>query len=272
MANLLKRLHLVGLAFWGTSVLAGGLPFQNLGVNDYKNVVEEFSANFVFAPVSGAKGLGSPFGVEFGAMTGRTQSPMIDRYVKEVNPNISNDNLPHISLLGALTIPLGLTFEAGYLPTMGTSYFKFNTMAAAVKWTPTDFFENSPVHLAARAHIQRSALEYSYYITPDAKTDFEYESVVSGATALLSFEIAPMVEPYVGFGVVTGQGKLKATGNDTVFSDPTFKENGEAKATVASPIWMAGVELKMGILRFGFEYSQQFGVDTYNGKFTFVPF
>lgn len=97
---------------------------------------------------------------------------------------------------------------------------------------------------------------------------------VLAATLILyvSGELVPMIEPYLGVGVVNGTGELSVNGSNAVFSDPTFQANRKATATVSSPQVQVGIEFKMGTIRMGFEYSQQFGVGSYTGKFSLVPF
>ncbi len=244
---------------------------QNLDVEDYKSVVRNYSANFTHTTVSGASGLGGLFGFQFGFLSGRTQTPDIHRQVQEMDPVATRSYLPHMQVLGVISMPLGFTVESTYLPTIGKSDFKYNSLSLGLKWAPTDMTPDFPVKVAVKAHAQRSFVEYDYTIGGQA-TRHEYTSVVTGVMGYVSGAVVDMVEPYVGVGVVTGTGELKVEGSNQVFSDPTFKANQKATATVASPHVVVGIEFKMGIINLAFEYSNQFSTDSFTGKFALMPF
>lgn len=250
---------------------AGGLAMQNLDVEDYKGVVRNFSANLTHTSVSGAAGLGGLLGFQFGFISGRTWTPEIHKQVQEMDPQATRDYLPHMKVLGVLTVPLGFTVESSILPKIGTSDFKYNSFSLAVKWAPTDMIPDFPVKVAVKAHAQDSFVEYDYRVG-GMETRHEYRSIVTGATAFLSVEVVDMVEPYIGAGVVTGTGTMTISGSDQVFSDPTFKANREATARVASPQYMIGIEFRMGTINLAFEYANQFNVGTFSGKFALLPF
>lgn len=244
---------------------------QNLSVDDYKRVVGNFSANLTHSSVSGAAGLGGLLGLQLGFLTGRTQTPEINKEVQSLDPNTNRSYLPHMAVLAVVSLPLGFVVESTLMPKIGNADFKYNSLSLAAKWAPTDILENSPLHLSAKAHAQKSTVVYDYTVG-GVRTAHTYNSLVTGLSASIGYDVAPMIEPYFGAGVVTGTGELKVSGSDTVFSDPSYKANGKASTTVASPQVFVGVEFKMGTIRLGFEYSRQFNTDTYNGKFALVPF
>lgn len=244
---------------------------QNLDVTEYKSVVRNFSANLTHTTVSAASGMGGLLGLQLGFVTGRTTTPDINNRVQEVDSSATRSYLPHMAVMGILSLPLGFSVESTMLPKVGTSNFKYNSFSLAAKWAPTDIFESTSLHLSAKAHAQKSSVEYDYDVG-GIRTGHKYNSLVSGVAGYIGYDVVPMIEPYLGFGVVTGTGELKVNGSPIVFSDPTFKSNQKATATVASPMYVFGVELKMGTIRLGFEYSRQFNVDSYTGKFALVPF
>ncbi len=253
------------------SVFAQSLAMRDLSVDDYKSVVRNFSANLSHTSVSAASGMGGLLGLQLGFITGRTLTPDINNRVQELDPSAKRSYLPHMTVLGVLSLPLGFSVESTFLPKIGTSDFKYNSFSLAAKWAPTDLFEGSPLHLSAKAHAQKSVVEYDYDVS-GVRTAHKYDSMVTGVAGYIGYDVAPMIEPYLGFGLVTGTGDLKVNGSPNVFSDPTFQANQKASATVSSPVYLFGVEFKMGTIRLGFEYSRQFNVDRYTGKFALVPF
>lgn len=251
-------------------VFATPLVLQNLDADEYREVVKELSANLTHTSVSGGSSIETPWGFQFGFITGRTNTPHISEYVGESLPERTRKSLPHMNIMGAFKIPLGFTLEFGFVPMVGTEDFKYGTQAGAIKWTPTNIFEGSPVHLAFKAHAQKSHVEFNYELS-GTPTQYKYDSLVTGFTGYLSYDIIPSIELFTGAGVVKGTGNLAIDGSNTVFSDPEYQAAQKAKVSVASPIYLFGVDFKMGILHFGLEYSKQFGADTYNGKVSFVP-
>lgn len=253
------------LSLFSIGAAAVDIPLQNIDETDFKNIVKDFSANFTHTSVSGASTLGKLFGVELGLIGGMTNTKDLDRLAKEADSNAKADKIPHAAILGVVTVPLGLTGEVGLIPKMGSDRFKYSQVSAALKWTPTESLLELPLSLALKAHIAKNGVEFAETIN-DVNTQFDYDSTVTGLTLLASKDFV-IIEPYVGLGLLSGKGKLDATGS-AVF-DPSLTTAQSASASESSTLFLVGAEVKLLIFKAGLEYSNLFDTSRYTGKLAF---
>lgn len=264
--NIIRFLTLFWILGSSTLGFAQTIPLSNINQGDFDKVVSNFSANFWHTSVSGASPLGHIFGFEFGAVGGVTNTPDLNSLAQRTNPAAKAGQLPNGELVGAITVPLGLTVEAGLIPKVGSSDFKFSSLSLGLKWTPTELLFDMPLSLAVKGQVTKTSLEYSQPIQGVA-TSYKYDSTVTGLTLLASKDFM-LVEPYVGIGVVHGKGELNATGSGMVFNS-AFTASQSASSTRSSGVFIAGAELKLFVLKVGAEYSRLYGDNRYNGKLSF---
>jgi hypothetical protein len=248
--------------FFANIAHAQTLPLTNLTEEDYKNVVNDMSANFTHTSVSGASSLGSLFGFEFGLVAGGTRTPHLNDLANRAVPGSAADKLPHGSLLGALTIPLGLTVEVGIVPKVGKDEFKFSSYDVALKWTPTELFLDLPLSLAAKLQLSKAKVDFAQKIS-GVDVAFNYDSTVTGLTLLASKNFV-FVEPYFGLSYLRGKGDLVASGTNNTF---TFTGQ-SASETVTTTAFMLGAEVKLIFFKIGVEYANLFNTSQYSGKFS----
>jgi len=247
-----------------SSAQAADVAFSGLTDSQTKNLIREFSGNFVFSSVSGAGALGKLFGVEVGVVGGLTTTDEIDKLAKQADPDVDASKIPHGGLLARLSVPLGLTGELLYLPTIGKKEeFAFNTMGLAVKWTITDTLLELPVDLALRGHFSKSKLQFSQNLgTP---IDVDFDDTTMGLTALVSKSFI-VVAPYAGIGYVKGDGDFKLSASGSTFFDTLVDSR---SASDSSLQYLAGVEVNLLFLKLGAEFSHQLDVNRFTLKTAF---
>lgn len=258
-----RFLLLLGITFFTSTSFAQDLTFQQLDDDDMKKIVNDFSAIFNHSSVSGASSLGTIFGFEVGLMGGITNTKRIDELADESGTNQKADKIPHAALIGAVTVPAGITVEAGFLPKVGNDEWKFQNMSLGVKWTPTDLFLDLPLSLAIKAHLTKTKAEFHQQIQ-SVDTDFAYDNTITAFTLLASKSFV-IVEPYAGFSFLSAKGDMSVTGSNQVFTTGEMSKSAKTSSTG----WMVGAELKLLIFKAGVEYADLFGTSRYTGKLAF---
>lgn len=245
-----------------STVSAQGLKLQNLSDQDYNKVVDELSASFNHTSVSGASPLGHIFGFEVGLVGGTTQTPNINRLVHQSDPNTNVSSIPMAEILGVLTVPAGITVEAGLVPKVGKEDFHFRSMSLAVKWTATELLD-LPFSLAVKGHVTGFNIDSKETIS-SVPTTYDYKSTIAGLTFLGSKDLG-LVEPYAGLALLTGTGKMDVTGSSNFV-------NGQRSASAkrSTTEFLVGAELKLVFFKLGAEYARLFSTDRLAAKLSFT--
>lgn len=253
---------------FASAAQAQSVSLQNLDAEDMKKLVGDFSSTFNHTSVSGASSLGTIFGFEVGVVAGIAKTPELDKFAKEAGSTEKVDQIPTGELLGVLTVPAGITVEAGLIPKVGKEDFKFSTFSAAVKWTPTDVLLDWPLSVAIKAHMTKTSLAFKQTIS-NVDTDFDYTNTITGFSLLVSKNFV-LVEPYVGLSMLSGKGDLSFTGTPaTPVFDPSLTASSSASASKSSTAFLLGAELKLIFFKVGAEYQSAFGTSRYMGKASF---
>jgi hypothetical protein len=260
--RLVTNLSFFLLISLGFSATAQNLEFDDLSQEDLEDVMEEFSANFHHTSVSGAGSLGRLFGFEIGLIGGISKTPRIDALVKEQDASKDAEQIPHGRILGALTVPFGITAELGFVPKVGGEDFKFDTYSLAAKWTVTDvFLTDLPVSLGVKGHLTQVNLDFKQPVS-GVDTDVSVEDTITGLQFLVSKNFL-IVEPYAGIGYLMADGKIDVAGSSTIFD---FTTSQSASTDSSGMQFLVGAELKLLVFKAGIEYSKQFDTDRYSMK------
>jgi hypothetical protein len=264
MRTLTLSFSMLFICLISSGAKATTVPLENLDQGAFKKVIGNFSANFNHTSVSGAESLGTIFGFEVGLVGGVTNSPDLQSLAIAADSSAKADRLPHGEILGVLTVPAGLTVEAGWLPKVGSRDFQYRTFSAALKWTPTDTLLDWPFNFALKGHVTATSLKFNAAVA-GTPTDFDYDGSILGLTALVS-ENFGIVEPYFGLGVLRAKGTLDA-GSSAAF------DHGYATASATEKIssgeLLLGAEVKLIVVKLGFEYARLFDAGQYNAKLSF---
>lgn len=251
---------------------AAGPAFNNLTQSDFDNAIRELSGNSTYHSVTGAASLGTLFGVEVGFIGGLTSSAEIDKLSKQVDPNASMGQLPHASLLAAVSVPMGFTVEALLFPSISVGEIKYQQFGGSLKWTSGSILM-LPFNLAARAFFTKNEMSFGQTLN-NASTgnvpvavDVKQENSQFGVQLLASPNL-PIIEPYIGIGTVSAKGSLAVSGatTGTIFG---FTSAQKAESSPTSTQFILGLNANLLLLNLGIEYNRVFATDSYNLKLGF---
>ncbi len=259
----LQRFFIVAaLLVFGSKFAFAATSFDNLSQADVDAIAKEWSSNSMLHSVMPASSMGDVFGFQVGLTAGVTQTPEIERLVKENAPSAEANPAPHAGLLAAVSVPFGITAELSWLPEFKTQEVSYKQMSAAVKWTITDVVGTIlPVNIAARAFVSNS--DFNFRQTATGTTlDVEYDGRVSGLQFLVSPKLIPVFEPYAGIGLLKAEGDLKANGSGMFDISSSTQMSSKPSTTQL----ILGIEAKLLIMRLGLEYSTAFDTSNITAK------
>ncbi len=251
-------LLIIGLS--GVNVLAAAPNFSNLSSSDFSSVMNDFSALSSYTSVSGASGRGSIFGFEVGVIGSLTSTPNANSVAQKTDPSVSLPSLPSGGLLGAISIPMGISFEVVFLPKVTVSGLSVQKFGAAVQYKLLDL----PLSISVKAHY--------------TSTKFQFNEVLSGVDSTISFDDSIygvdlmagkdliFFEPYVGLGYAAANANLGVSGTVSSIFAPSFTASQSANATPSSARVILGVNFKLLLISLGAEYLRTFGTDSLNFK------
>lgn len=262
--NLSIRIILVSLLMnlsFSVSSWSADASIVNITEGDLEDILRDFSANFVHTTVSPASSLGNLFGFEVGLVAGSATAPGVERITKAADPNNTIDQLIHAAIIGAVSLPFGLTAEVGILPGTKNEDLDLQSSSMAIKWTFSSLFP-SPVDLAIKAHGTRSELSF-IQDDPVPDTKISYESQTAG----LMFQVSKsflIVEPYFGIGTVNTTGKVKASNDIYAYTDDLSVEK---KITGGQTV--IGLNVNLLFFKIGLEAGRVFDSNRLTGKMSF---
>ncbi len=257
------RAWLLAFLFVPSFVFAGSVGVVNLSDADFSDLSKELSGNFMHHSVLGAAPLGSIFGFEVGLVGGQQGSPVLDRLSKSAGSS-GISNIYHAGLLGAVSVPFGITGELMFLPKTSMSDVSFNMTSLALKWTlNSELLKVIPFNLALRGFRTASKLSFDQTIPSVGSASVSDEVTVTGLQILASPGL-PILEPYAGVGFLNGKNELSSS-QGSVFTDGATSKD----KTNSSTQILLGLNANLLFLRLGAEYSNAFGASTYTGKLSF---
>ncbi len=242
---------------------AAGPGFTNLTQADFDNAIRELSANSSYHSVTGAGTLGTIFGFEIALVGGLTNTPEINALSKRVDASADVGRLPHAALLLGASVPLGFTGELLFFPEMTFSTVKYSQFGASLKWTATEALV-LPFNLAVRGFITSNKMSFDQQLSGSNHTVTQENSQTG--IQLLASPSLPMVEPYIGVGLIKANGKMNVTGASTIFA---FTTSQSAESSPTATQLLLGVNVNLLLVNLGLEYSSAFGTSSYNAKLGF---
>jgi hypothetical protein len=253
-----NKIFVTAALVFAANIAHAQFNFNNLTQGDLDGANKEFSHNFMFTTVSGASSLGSLWGFEIGVTGGMSDGDKISEIIKRSSPSSDFKDLYNVGLMGRVSIPFGLTVEAGLLPKIKVQDAELSQFAGAIRYNLIEL----PVAVGLRAHYSKT--DFSFAQTSGAFTGtVDYDSDVYGVQALVSQNFV-MIEPYAGLGFVEGKGDLEAAGSGSIGS---FGNSGSSKQS--SVQMMGGLNVHLGFLNLGAEYSRAFETNRITGKLSF---
>ncbi len=252
-----------------TNVFAGTPGFTNITSTDLENISKEFSANFVHRPLTPASSLGAIFGFEVGIVASMTDAPKIGEITKREDPTDSDpiDKLLNAGLMGAVSVPYGITAELILLPEQDLGDLTISNYSLGVKWTFSSLLPIPVVDLAIRGHYGTTDISYNDTVSAVA-TEVSLDNSTMGFTLLASANLM-IVEPYAGVGFVSRDTTLKASGSAQIFN--TSFTTSQSQTTDGSSLqYFAGVEVDLLFIHLAAQYENVFDTSIVSGKLSFA--
>ncbi len=252
--------------------MAGTPTFDGLSDEQLDTIVQEFAANFVHTSATPPTSLGKVFGVEAAMIVGLTQSPGVKEISRSVDPNSEIEYLPHAWLLGGISVPYGVSVELNILPELDLQDLEMKHTSVGIKWSLTDqFLEGLPFDLAVRTYYTTSEVRFrqtvsnpSFPATSDV--DVSFKNTMIGGDTLIGFDLS-IVEPYLGLGFVSTDGKLSGvSATNTPYSLFDDVSSREKSSKQDSARLIAGAMFHLAMLNVGIEYSQVFSTSRLSAK------
>ena len=232
--------------------------FTNITSEDFEDISKEMAANFTHNSILGAAKMGSILGVQVGLVAASTSTPKTNDIVKRT-AGAELANIYNAGLLVAVGIPFGIAFEGVLLPETKASGASFSVTSLAVKYNMNDLIPILPINLALRGFYSTAKFKFDQTVS-SVSSSVENKTTISGVQLLLS-PMTPLIDPYVGVGLLTASNTLDSSGS-SVF-DPSYTASQSETKNVTGTQLLAGVDLNLLLLKIGAEYSQAFGASKY---------
>lgn len=249
----------------GAQVAHADPTFSNITSKDFEEISSDMSANFTHNSMLGASKMGQIFGFQFGLTAAQTSSSRTNEIVKR-NAGAELPNLYNAGLIAAVGIPFGIAFEGVFFPETELSGAKISATSLALKYNINEVVPILPINVALRGLYSSSKFGFEQTVASVTST-VSNTNTVSGLQLLIS-PMLPVVEPYVGIGMLSGNNKLSVSGTTTIFDSSFSTAQSESKSVSTTQI-LAGVDLNLLFMKLGAEYSQAFGTSRYGFKLAF---
>ncbi|MGZ3772353.1 MAG: DUF6588 family protein [Pseudobdellovibrionaceae bacterium] len=258
----MNKLFFIGLSLITSSFAFATPKFTNITSSDFEDISKDMSANFMHNSMLGASKMGTIFGFQLGIVGAQTASSKTNEIVKR-NAGAELPNLYNAGLVAAVGIPFGIAFEGVFFPEASLSGLKFSETSLGLKYNINGIIPILPINVALRGIYSTAKFSFDQTVNSISST-VEINNSVSGLQLLIS-PMLPIVEPYIGVGILNGSNKLSATGSSSIF-DTTYTTSQSDTKNVTSTQLLAGVELNLLLIKFGAEYSQAFGTNRIGAK------
>lgn len=256
----------IGLSFIFASVCQADPSFTNLSETDFEKVSKELSANFIHHSVQGAAPLGDIWGFEVGLLAGATPVPDSNALIKRSGGS-DMSQLYHTGILGALSVPFGITGEMVVIPRTTVGDLELEKLSLALKLSlNTHLLQVIPFNLAVRGFTSSS--KFTFKQTSGGVNGTIEDKNSSTGIQLLASPVLPIFEPYVGIGTISAKNALSVSGTGSVFSN-SYTTSQSADVSVSSTQYLVGLNADLVFVTAGLEYSSAFGTHTYSGKLAF---
>lgn len=246
---------IASVLFWAALQANAAPSFTNISESDFDSITKEMSANFTHSSILGASKMGNIFGFQVGLIAAQTGTPNTDAIVKR-NTGAELPNLYNAGLMGAIGIPMGIAFEAVIIPKLATSGASLSATSLAVKYNINEVIPVLPINLALRGFYSNANFEFEQTVSAVLVT-VANKTNVTGIQLLLS-PMFPVIEPYVGIGLLNGSNELSVSGSNPIFAPGYSAAQSETKSVSATQT-LVGVDVNLLLIKVGVEVSQSFG-------------
>lgn len=245
------------------SAYAADPVFDNLSKDDVEDVSVEFGGNFAHTAVAAPETDGV-WGIEVGAVGGKTQSPNFSDVVKASGGDGSDfKSIYHAALMARAHFPFDLFVEASYLPEQDISDVKIKSSSFGLGWN-VGRFVNWPLDVAIGADFSKGNVKFHQEAQGSApESDIELETKTTvywlGVSKTFAF-----VTPYAKIGTSRIESDLDATAAIFGYTSAT-KES----VNLSGNFLAVGANLQFFFIKLGVEGSQIQDARRISGKLSF---
>ncbi len=243
---------------------------DNFGQEEFDLVSKDLGAAFVHTTNSGGSSLGKIWGVEAGIVAGVLKSKNLQTVAESISGSSQSElsNLPYAGIIAGIALPFGIGGELSMVPKVDLGDGSFSNTSFALRWSLTDFVPLvggfSPVKIAFKMSYGKAALDYTFSLTGSSTetADFSIKNTEFGVVAGFNMFI---VEPYIALSTVKTSSDIAAA-TDLVL--PGVSSSRNLSSSFSGFRSVAGVLLKLPLLRIGLEYSNLNSLNRYTLKFS----
>lgn len=242
-----------------TQVYSAVPQLTNLTSAQISSVITDFASDFVPTNVSGASSLGDIIGFRVGLIGGLTDAPgLSDLTMTQV------DKLPVLGAYARLGIPFGVSFDLTILP-IDLAGFTYKYNSIGTQWTFTDLLE-WPLEMQLRLNYTTAKLAWQ---VDDAllSSTVTYDHSSFNMALVISKKFL-FIEPYIGFGRVSGSNDLTAVGTATIF-DSSVSQSQRVGVDTKDNYYFLGIDVNLLLVQVGAEYAKNFSNQRISGRISF---
>lgn len=243
------------------SANAAAPNFNNLSEGQINGVLKDFASSMYPTTVSGASSLGKLFGFELGVEVGAAESPNVDALTTE-----KVDKFPKAAFMGIVSVPFGLGAEVAILP-VKVGDFEYNYYSVGARWTITDAFSFIPFFdLKLRAQVSNGEMKFKDQIA-GVPTDVTFDHKSFAYNLTIGKKIL-FIEPYLGFGHISGKNSLTSSGTVSIFN-VSVPVTAHQDVKLSDNYYYLGAQLHLFILNLGLEWAKVYDNKVITGKLSF---
>jgi hypothetical protein len=240
------------------------VQLQNLSKDDVEDVSVELGGNFAHTTVAAPETDGG-WGIEFGVMGGKTNSPKFSDVVDASGGDGSDfKTIYHAGAMARVHLPFDIFAEATYLPAQDISDVEIKNQTFAAGWNFGGFF-NWPVDVALGFDYGTGKVKFHQDGSGGAPTtdvQLETKTTVGWIGVSKSFWL---ITPYAKIGQSKITGDLKADGDILGYKIGATHEI----VSLTGMYWAAGLNFQLAFLKLGAEFSQIQEAKRFSGKLSF---
>lgn len=261
------KISLVGLVLLGLVPFvarAGSTPtLTNLTQSEADTIAKNFGNAIVFRSLEPPSANGKIWGFGLGLAFDATSAGHVNEVLRAHGNTQDISALPAGDIVGTLQLPLGIAAEIGFLPRVTINGFSAVRTGFNAKWTFTDVFFHDRLPFNA-------ALRLGY-----GKNEFKYGQTTSGVADTVEFDsksfrselaISPrlfLIEPYIGFGMLSTSSTLKNTATASIYNFTTANSYDYSKSSF---LFNLGLEFRVVVLAVSAQLEWAFGETTGSAK------
>lgn len=251
-------------AFAGNNIFTD----KNFGQDEFNLISKDLSSAFAHTTNSGGSSLGKIWGVEAGIVAGILEANNLKEIAEQVSGETQDElaYLPYAGIIAGVSLPFGIGGEMSMIPSTDLGDGSLSNLSTSLRWSVTDFIPIvgtfSPVKIVARMSVGKTEMDYTFSTTGSSteKADFSIKNTEFGLTAGFNMFI---VEPYIGLSTVKTKSTIHAS---TDLALPGVETDRTLTSDISGMRTIAGVLLKLPLLRIGLEYSNMQSSNRYTLK------